>query len=303
MAQTEQPSSRAAEQPSSRAAEYATSFREMHSSRGRPTLIGLGYDASSSFLQGAALAPPKIREALHSPAGNGWSESGIEILANDVIGDAGDLTLPPTAEARTLIERAIRAIVERGDRPLSLGGDHSITYSTMRGVASRGQKLTIVQIDAHPDLYDEFEGDRHSHACQFARILEEGLAAHLIQVGIRTITGHQRDQAQRFGVDVIDMRRWARGDRPRARGPVYLSIDLDGIDPGFAPGVSHPEPGGLTVREVLDVVQALDGPIVGADIVELNPRRDPAGLTAVVAAKLVKEVAARMIETWDATPQ
>lgn len=275
----------------------------MFISRGRPTLIGLGYDASSSFLRGAELAPAKIREALHSPAANGWSESGIEILAKEVIGDAGDLALPPSAEARTLIERAIREIVERGDRPLSLGGDHSITYATVRGVASRVQNLTIVQIDAHPDLYDEFEGDRYSHACQFARILEEGLATHLIQVGIRTINGHQREQAKRFGVDVIDMRRWARGDRPRAGGPVYLSIDLDGIDPGFAPGVSHPEPGGLTVRDVLELVQAVDGPIVGADIVELNPRRDDTGLTAIVAAKLLKEVAARMIETWDATPQ
>jgi arginase family enzyme len=95
------------------------------------------------------------------------------------------------------------------------------------------------------------------------------------------------------------MRRWTHGDRPRATGPVYLSIDLDGLDPAFAAGVSHPEPGGLTVRELLGVVQDLKGPIVGADIVELNPHRDPAGNTAVVAAKLVKEVAARMIETWN----
>jgi len=272
----------------------------MSSSNGRPTLIGVGYDASSSFLRGAALAPAKIREAFHSPAANGWSESGIDVWANGVLGDASDLTLPASAEARAMIEGAIRTIVERGDRPLSLGGDHSITYSTVRGVAARTPQVTVVQIDAHPDLYDEFEGDRYSHACQFARIREEGLAAHLIQIGIRTLTGHQRDQAKRFGVDVIDMRRWSRGDRPRMSGPVYLSIDLDGVDPAFAPGVSHPEPGGLTVREVLRVVQELSGPIVGADIVELNPHRDPAGLTAVVAAKLVKEVAARMIETWNA---
>ncbi len=270
-------------------------------SRGYPTLIGVGYDASSSFLRGAALAPPKIREALHSAAANGWSESGIDLWADGVLSDAGDLTLPPSAEARRIIEGAIREIVERGDRPLSLGGDHSVTYSTVRGVAAGASDLTIVQIDAHPDLYDDFEGDRYSHASQFARIREEGLASHLIQVGIRTITGHQRDQATRFGVDVIDMRRWMRGDRPRVGGSVYLSIDLDGLDPAFAPGVSHPEPGGLTVRDVLSVVQDLSGPIVGADIVELNPHRDPAGITAVVAAKLVKEVAARMIETWDAT--
>ena len=271
----------------------------MSSPHGHPTLLGVGYDAGSSSLRGAALAPPKSREAFRSPAANGWSESGIDTWADGAIGDDGDLDLPPSGEARKLIEGAIRKIVDRGDRPLSLGGDHSITYSTVRGVASRNRSLTVLQIDAHPDLYDEFEGDRHSHACQFARIREEGLAAHLVQVGIRTITAHQRDQARRFGVDVIDMRRWARGDRPRVSGPLYLSIDLDGIDPGFAPGVSHPEPGGLTVREVLNVVQELDGPIVGADIVELNPHRDAAGLTANVAAKLVKEVAARMIETWN----
>lgn len=271
----------------------------MASSHGRPTLIGLGYDASSSFLRGPALAPPRIREAFRSPAANGWSESGIDLWAEGVLGDDGDLDLPETADARGMIERAVRAIIERGDRPLSLGGDHSVTYSAVRGVAPRAPDLTIVQIDAHPDLYDEFEGDRYSHACQFARIREEGLATHLIQVGIRTMTAHQRDQAKRFGVDVIDMRRWTRGDRPRASGPLYLSIDLDGLDPAFSPGVSHPEPGGLTVRELLDVVRELDGPIVGADLVELNPHRDAAGLTAVVAAKLLKEVAARMIETWE----
>lgn len=271
----------------------------MPASQGRPALIGLGYDASSSYLRGAALAPPKIREAFRSAAANGWSESGIDLWVDGVIGDDGDLDLPASAEARPLIERAIRAIVERGDRPLSLGGDHSITYSTVRGVAAAVPNLTIVQIDAHPDLYDEFEGDRYSHACQFARIREEGLAAHLIQVGIRTMTGHQRDQARRFEVDVIDMQRWSRGDRPRASGPVYLSIDLDGLDPAFAPGVSHREPGGLTVRELLNVIRELEGPIVGADIVELNPHRDADGLTAVVGAKLLKEVAARMIETWN----
>ena len=269
-------------------------------SSGRPTLIGLGYDASSSYLRGAALASPKIREAFRSPAANGWSESGIDVWADGAMADDGDLDLPPTGESRRLIERAVREIVDRGDRPLSLGGDHSVTYSAVRAVAARASNLTVVQIDAHPDLYDEFEGDKYSHACQFARIREEGLAAHLIQVGIRTITGHQREQAKRFAVDVVDMRRWTRGDRPHAIGPVYLSIDLDGIDPAFAPGVSHPEPGGLSVREVIDVVRELAGPIVGADIVELNPHRDAAGLTANVAAKLVKEVAARMIETWNA---
>jgi arginase len=155
--------------------------------------------------------------------------------------------------------------------------------------------LTILHIDAHPDLYEEFEGDRYSHACPFARIMEESLAQRLVQVGIRTMNGHQREQADRFGVEVIDMRAWVAGMRPGLSGAVYVSIDLDGLDPAFAPGVSHREPGGLSVRDVLALVQGADGDVIGADLVEYNPRQDIGGITATVAAKLVKELAGRMI--------
>ena len=155
--------------------------------------------------------------------------------------------------------------------------------------------MTILHVDAHPDLYDEYDGDRLSHACPFARIMEEGLARRLVQVGIRTMNAQQRAQADRCGVEVIDMRAWSGGARPAVEGPVYISIDLDGIDPAHAPGVSHREPGGLSVRDVLDLVQRTNGPLVGADVVELNPRRDPEGVTAIVAAKLVKELAGRML--------
>jgi arginase family enzyme len=127
--------------------------------------------------------------------------------------------------------------------------------------------------------------------------MEEGLARRLVQVGIRTMNGHLKEQAARFGVEVIDMKAWASGSRPLIEGPVYVSIDIDGIDPAFAPGVSHREPGGLTPREVLGVIQTLSGPLVGADVVELNPSRDPGGITAPLCAKLVKELASRMLES------
>jgi len=126
--------------------------------------------------------------------------------------------------------------------------------------------------------------------------MEERLATRLVQVGIRTATGHQREQAKRFAVEVIDMRAFDAGTRPTIDVPVYVSIDLDGLDPAFAPGVSHCEPGGLTVRNVVEIIQQLPGPIVGADIVELNPSRDPSGVTAMVAAKLLRELISRMIE-------
>ena len=183
-----------------------------------------------------------------------------------------------------------------GVRPILLGGDHSITYPIVRGVRLTAGPITIVHVDAHTDLYDEFEGDRFSHACPFARIMEEGLASRLVQIGIRTLTKHQREQADRFGVEIIDMRAWSRGARPHisADETVYLSIDLDGLDPAFAPGVSHPEPGGLSVRDVLSLIQGLEAPMTAADIVECNPDVDPSGVTSQVAAKFLKEIAAAM---------
>jgi agmatinase len=267
----------------------------------RPTLIGLPYDASSSFLRGPVLAPARIREELHSSQSNGFSESGLHVLGANGLGDAGDLQLPSTGDARGMIEQGIRALADSGVRPLSLGGDHSVTYPVLRALGPLVRGLTILQIDAHPDLYGDFEGDRFSHACPFARIMEEKLATQLVQVGIRTMNAVQRAQADRYGVRVIDMRAWAAGARPELRGPLYVSIDMDGIDPAFVPGVSHREPGGLTVREVVTMIQSLPGPIVGADVVELNPTQDTSGASATVAAKLVRELASRMLETSPAS--
>ena len=180
-------------------------------------------------------------------------------------------------------------------RPIALGGDHSITYSILRAFRDRPRGLTVLHIDAHADLYDEFEGDRFSHACPFARIMEEKLCGRLVQVGIRTLTPHQRDQIRRFNVDTVEMQHFAADARPKIAGPVYLSIDLDGLDPAFAPGVSHREPGGLSVRDVLQMIHGLGGPIVGADVVEFNPAKDLDGLTAAVAAKIVREIAGSIL--------
>lgn len=258
-----------------------------------PQLIGIPYDAASSFLRGAAAAPPLIREAMWSRAGNSFSEHGADLKQ---LADAGDLKLSgDSATARAEIQAGIDRILDDQYRPIALGGDHSITYPIMRAVAKYHRGVTILHIDAHGDLYDEFEGDRCSHACPFARIMEEQLCGRLVQVGIRTLTPHQRDQIKRFGVDTIEMQHFAAGARPAVDGAVYLSIDLDGIDPGFAPGVSHREPGGLTVRDVLTMIQALKGPIVGADIVEFNPAQDLGGVTASVAAKITREVAGTML--------
>lgn len=125
--------------------------------------------------------------------------------------------------------------------------------------------------------------------------MEQQLATRLVQVGIRTMNPHQRRQAERFGVEVIEMRNWHPEVALGLAGPVYLSLDLDALDPAFAPGVSHHEPGGFTTRDVVNIIQNLESPIVGADIVEFNPERDPVGVTGMVAAKFLKEIVAQML--------
>lgn len=259
----------------------------------RAQLIGVPYDSSSSFLRGSAAAPPLVRQALRSPAGNSFTERGADLSQ---LADAGDLVVSADpATARAQIQAGVETVLANGLAPICLGGDHSITYPIMRAIAAKHRRVTILHIDAHGDLYDQFEGDRFSHACPFARILEEDLCPRLVQVGIRTLTAHQREQITRFNVDTIEMQHFAGGARPSVSGPVYLSIDIDGIDPAFAPGVSHREPGGLSVRDVIAMIHGVQGPIVGADVVEFNPSQDLGGVTAAVAAKLTREIAGSIL--------
>lgn len=257
----------------------------------RIALLGVPWDGSSSFQRGAAGAPARIRAALRSPSTNSFNERGDDVSAPDVLADAGDIPVPgEAAAARAEIERSVAAVLRVG-RPLLLGGDHSITYPALRAYRAVPD-LTVLHFDAHGDIYDEFEGDRYSHACPFARVLEEGLASRLIQVGLRTLTPHQREQSAKFGTQIFGADRW-RDALPVVgglRGPVYVSLDIDVLEPMLAPGLSHPEPGGLTVRDVLDVLSALRADVVGADLVEYNPSNDVRDLTARVAAKFVKEL-------------
>ena len=262
---------------------------------GTLALLGIPFDEHSSFISGAALAPRRIREVLHSGETNLASEPGLDLGREPRLHDVGDLELGRGAMALDQIESAITALLERGARVLSLGGDHALTLPVARAYARHYEGLNLLHLDAHPDLYDEFEGDRYSHACPFARIMEEGLVARLVQVGIRAMNEHQRAQTRRWGVDVIDMDRWRPGLELPLEGPTYLSLDLDVLDPAFAPGVSHHEPGGLSTREVLRLLHGLRVPLVGADIVEFNPERDLVGMTAMVAAKFVKEIVAAIL--------
>jgi arginase len=264
-----------------------------------PTLLGVPFDANSSYLRGPAAAPAKIREAVRCEASNGWSELGTDVGTAGAFADAGDLQLnnsvDKTREDFEMIENAVRKILNKEEQPVSLGGDHSITYPILKAFAGRWPDLTIIHFDAHSDLYDEFQGNRLSHACPFARIMENRLAKRLIQVGIRTLNRHQREQAEKFAVEIVPMAALPAYDRLKVRGPVYISFDIDVLDPAFAPGISHREPGGMTVREAIAHLHAIDGLIVGADMVEYNPEQDISGMTATVAAKISREILGKMI--------
>jgi agmatinase len=252
-------------------------------------LIGIPTDQHSSFLRGPAQAPAAIRAALASPHGNAATEGGLEIGHDFDLHDQGDIAIAEDAGD----DDRIRAAIAACPGPLiALGGDHSISFPVVETLARRHGAFDILHFDAHPDLYDELDGNRRSHASPFARIMEGGHARRLVQVGIRTLNRHCREQAARFGVEIIEARHLRDDWRPHFDRPLYVSIDIDALDPAFAPGVSHLEPGGMSVRQIINILGSLAVPIIGGDVVELNPARDINGMTAIVAAKLVRELAA-----------
>jgi len=260
------------------------------------SLLGVPLDANSTHLFGPAEGPAALRAALYSDSHNSSSEHSVEVLAP--LEDLGDIEVENLRGSVADADRITAAIDEQlgaGRQVITIGGDHSITYPILRAFRDRFESLTVLHIDAHPDLYDDLDGNPLCHASPFARALEDGCMTRLVQVGIRTATPHQLKQAERWDVTMVSARAAADFDPAILDGPLYLSVDLDGLDPSVAPGVSHHEPGGLTMREVLDLIDALPGPLVGADVVELNPKRDVVDMTAMVGAKLVKEITGAML--------
>lgn len=263
--------------------------------KGDVVLVGMPFDDYSSHLKGPRMAPAAIREMMLCDSANSNSELGMELKNHPQIIQTEDLQWSDSIEAFNQLEQSIENIVSSGAKPLTLGGDHSITFPIFKALGRHYDDVTILHFDAHPDLYDILAGNPLSHACPFARIMENKLAKHLVQVGIRTLNKHQREQADRFNVEIHEMKDWQGPDQLNVTGPVYITFDLDALDPAFAPGVSHHEPGGLSVRQAIDIIHSLQVPIIGADIVEYNPLRDINGMTAMVATKLYKEICGKML--------
>lgn len=274
-------------------------------------LLGLPLGHNSSYHRGTAFAPPFVREAIWSASANSTTEEGKDLADPRVLVDVGDF---PIQELQNLgigdellmktVSNSVKLVMDQYPlRPLIIGGDHSLSYPIVRAVAEKlGGPVDIIHFDAHPDLYESFEGNKFSHASSFARIMEGGHARRLLQVGIRSINKEGRAQAERFGVELYEMRHFEKHREflenlelgVGAKG-VYVSIDVDCLDPGFAPGVSHIESGGLSFRDVMNILQHLKGDIVAGDVVEYNPQRDTSyHMTAMVASKFVRELTAKM---------
>jgi len=259
-------------------------------------IIGVPFDEKSCYLKGAGQGPQAIRAASTGKAINAWTELGVNLEEETTLVDLGDVEVSgDTSKVFIRIEQKVFKILEKKAVPIILGGDHSISYPVVKAFSRKFDSLDILHFDAHPDLYEELYGDRYSHACPFARIVEDSLVQNLIQVGIRASTGQQQAKALEYGVRTIWMKDLKEIPSLKFSNPLYISFDMDALDPAFAPGVSHHEPGGFSTRQVINMIHSLKAKIVGLDVVELNPKRDKAGITAAAAVKIIKEVVGKII--------
>jgi len=260
----------------------------------RLAFVGLPEASQSSFHHGSAGGPQRIRSAYDENCYNSTTESGVDLAG--AVADLGDLPSKSSWEltARSYQEFAawlfqIRKI------PFFAGGDHAVTIPIIAALSEIGEPIHIIQIDAHPDLYLDYEGSRSSHACTMARALEMSHIASVTQLGIRTMNASQMPRFERYRERIhMFSARELIGELPPlshipAGAPVYLTVDLDGFDPAFAPGVSHPVPGGLTPRQVLNFIQKANWKLAGMDAVEVNPDLDVNDQTAILAARVLHE--------------
>ena len=174
-----------------------------------------------------------------SESSNLFTESGINLDQSSIFKYNGCLRLKNQNSEYEQIQKAVYNELEKKNRCISIGGDHSITYPIISAYTNFYKQLNILHFDAHPDLYDSFDNNPFSHASPFARIMENNLVEKLTQVGIRTMNAHQKEQAKKYNVQVIHMGRFDSTIQFDFDGPVYVSIDIDALDPAFAPGVSQ----------------------------------------------------------------
>jgi agmatinase len=276
------------------------------------TIIGMPSDNGSPFRTGARFGPNAIRAMSTMLRPVNPYRGGMDVFRALACADLGDTPVVPGYMPSTLdaIERAFSGILDQGAMTLGLGGDHGCSIAELRALAKRHGPLALLHFDSHSDTWDRyFAGERHSAGTPFRRAVEEGLVdpARSIQIGLRgsLFTPTDISQSLDLGYAVVTWDEWAAmGNRALseriierlAKGRVFLSFDLDVVDPAFAPGVQTPEAGGPSSSEVLALLRGLPGlDLVGADVVEVNPLFDgPGQITALLAATVALEIIAIM---------
>lgn len=282
---------------------YAHSYEESHF-----IVLGVPFDGTSSYKPGSRFGPSAIREASSNI--ETFSMRAKEDLSRYWLCDIGNIVVTHGNLTDTLksVERVTSSILKTHRFPILLGGEHSVTYGAVKAVREavkeKGKELTVIQFDAHMDLRDDYLGEKWSHATVMRRIVEEIGVPHLVQVGIRAPSQEEYDFAKKNQVNfftsdeannnpqgtVEKIKKLIRGS------PTYVSIDIDCLDPSAAPGVGNPEPEGINLTTLLNVLQGIVNrsvmiqPIEGFDVVEVSPPNDPTGQTAVTAAKLTMEL-------------
>jgi agmatinase len=268
-------------------------------------MVGVPYDGGTSYRPGARLGPREIRS--QSSLIRTWSYVlKVHPFERLRVVDYGDVDVPPIGIERAfeVIEQGAAAIHAAGATPLAVGGDHSISLPLLRAAAKRHGPLALVQFDAHIDTWDDYFGGKYFHGSPFRRAIEEGLIRkdRFVQVGIRgPMYGEQEfDFHREHGIRVVDIDGVKREGidwtidqmREVIDGPVYLTFDIDSVDPAYAPGTGTPEVGGLTSHEAQRLVRGLAGlDIVAADLVEVAPPYDgPGQITSLLAANLLFEM-------------
>ncbi len=267
-------------------------------------LCGVPFDGGSSFRAGARHGPAQIRE-MSRLIRRAHYLSGIAPFDRCRIADVGDAPVNPLDMDATLksVQQFFEGIGDDGALPLAVGGDHTVTLPILRAVA-RGGPVALMQIDAHSDTQDTMLGQRYANGTPIRRAIEEGLVdpRRTVQIGIRgtLFAADELDWARQQGVVIINIDELyahgqdeviARSRQALGTGPCYVTVDIDVLDPAYAPGTGGLEPGGMNVRELQGLIRGLEGlEIAGADVVEVSPQLDPTGNTALVACSLMFEL-------------
>ena len=267
--------------------------------------VGVPFDIGTSNRAGARFGPRQIRteSCLIRPYNMATRAAPFDSLQVADIGDVAINTFN-LEKSVAIIEQAYDEILEQGCKPLTMGGDHTISLPILRDLKKQHGPVGIVHVDAHADINDHMFGEPVAHGTPFRRAIEEGLIepTRMVQIGLRA-SGYAADDfdwPREQGVRVVQAEEcWYQSLKPLMEevrdqlgvGPVYLTFDIDGLDPAYAPGTGTPEIGGLTVHQGLEIIRGCRGlDVVGGDLVEVAPAYDTSGNTALVAANLLFEM-------------